>query len=78
MPFQNNSYIYVISAAKLKKIIIFAFTYVSESLVLLYGDFGMNAYSIDSGEAIRGGEVLKLHHFNFSEALTNNFLLTPI
>ncbi len=41
----------VISAAKPKKIVLFAFTYVLESFALFYGDFCMDLYSVASDEA---------------------------
>jgi hypothetical protein len=31
----------------------FAFTYVLENVALLYGDFGMNSYSVDSDEPMK-------------------------
>ncbi len=49
----KSCYIFVISVAKLKNFVVFAFTYVSESFVLLYGDFCMNPYSVDSNEAMK-------------------------
>jgi hypothetical protein len=39
-----------IPIAKMKNSVIFAFTNVSESPVLFYGDFCMNLYSVDSDE----------------------------
>ncbi len=45
--FKKYSYIFVISVAKPKNIVVVAF------LTLLYGDFGMNPYSIDIDEAIK-------------------------
>jgi hypothetical protein len=44
--FKKYSYIFVISVAKPKNVVV-AF------LTLLYGDFGMNSYSIDIYEAIK-------------------------
>jgi hypothetical protein len=38
-----------------KNIVIFALTYVLETLAVLYRDFGMNSYSIDSYEAMKRG-----------------------
>ncbi len=45
----NKTFFSVISIAKPKNIDFLAFTYVLESLALLYRDFGMNSY-IDSDE----------------------------
>jgi hypothetical protein len=50
--------------SKGKKIVIFVLTYVSETLPMLYGDFCMNSYSVDSDEAMKR---LTSHCFNFSE-----------
>jgi hypothetical protein len=44
-----------ISVAGPKNIVIFALTYVLEALAVLYGDFGMNSYSIDSYEPMKRG-----------------------
>jgi hypothetical protein len=49
---KKNSYVSLISIAKPKNFIVFAFTYVSESPVLFYRDFCMNSYSVDSDEAL--------------------------
>ncbi len=49
----KNHYISVISVAKPENVVVFAFTYVSESFVLLYGNFCMNLYSVDSDEAMK-------------------------
>jgi hypothetical protein len=43
---ENNSYILIQSVGKSRNIIIFAFICVSESLVLLNGDFSMNSYTV--------------------------------
>jgi hypothetical protein len=46
--------------------VIFAFTSVSEIFVLLYGDFGLNSFSVDSDEAMKqGDEALKASLLNF-------------
>jgi hypothetical protein len=52
----KNSYISVISRAKLKNFVVFAFTYVLDSFVLLNGNFCMNPYSIESDEAMKRGD----------------------
>jgi hypothetical protein len=39
-----------------KNIIVFAFTYVLESFALLFGDFCMDVYSVDSDEAMKQGD----------------------
>jgi hypothetical protein len=46
----------VISIAKQKNFIVFAFTHVSKSFALLYGDFCMNSHSVDSDEAMKRGD----------------------
>jgi hypothetical protein len=62
----KNRYISVISGAKPKNFVVFAFTYVSESFVLLYGDFCMSPYSVDSDEAMmRGDEALNASSLQF-------------
>ncbi len=43
----------VISVAKPKNIVVFAFTYVLESFALFFGDFCMDLYSIDSDGAMK-------------------------
>jgi hypothetical protein len=50
---KNNSYIFVISVAKPKNFVVFAFTYVSRSPALFNGDFCMHLYSVDSDEAMK-------------------------
>jgi hypothetical protein len=56
----KNSYISVISIAKPKNFVVFAFTYVLDSFVLLYDNFCMNPYSIESDKAMkRGDEAMK-------------------
>jgi hypothetical protein len=55
--FNKNSYIFVISVAKPKNFVVFAFTYVSRSPALFFnGDFCMNLYSVDSDEAMKRGD----------------------
>jgi hypothetical protein len=41
------------SETKPKNLVIFAFTYVSESSALLNGDFCMNSHNVDSDEVIK-------------------------
>jgi hypothetical protein len=53
--FKKNSFIFIISAAKPKNFVVFAFTYVSRRPALFNGDFCMNLYSVDSDEAIKRG-----------------------
>ncbi len=56
----------VFSVAKSKKIIVFAFTFVLDSFGLLYGDFCMDLYSVDSDEAMkRGDEALNASSLQF-------------
>ncbi len=43
----------VISVAKPKNIVVFAFTYVLESFALFYGDFCTDLYSVASDEAMK-------------------------
>ncbi len=50
--FNKNSYISIISIAKPKNFVVFAYTYVSRSPALFYGDFCMNLYVVDSDEAM--------------------------
>ncbi len=45
---KKNSFIFVMSVAKLKNFVVFAFTYVSRSPALFNDDFCMNLYSVDS------------------------------
>ncbi len=52
--FNRNLYIFVISVAKPKNFIVFAFTYVLRSPALFFnGNFCMNLYSVDSDEAMK-------------------------
>ncbi len=46
--------------------IVFAFTYASESLALLYVDFSMNSCRVDGNEAVKRQMI---HRFNYTEAL---------
>jgi hypothetical protein len=57
---EQNYYIFVDSVAKPKNMIIFAFTYVLESFALLYGDFCLDLYSVDSDEALSASSLLLL------------------
>ncbi len=58
--FNKNSFISVISVAKQKNFVAFAETYVSRNPTLLYGDFCMNLYFVDSDEAMkRWSEAMK-------------------
>jgi hypothetical protein len=52
--FNKNLYI---SIAKPKNFVVFAYTNVSRSHVLFYGDFCMNLYFVDSDEAMKEGRV---------------------
>jgi hypothetical protein len=55
--FNKNSNIFVISVAKPKNFVVFAFTYVSRSPALFFnGDFCMNLYCVDSDEAMKRGD----------------------
>jgi hypothetical protein len=51
--FQKFFCISVVSVAKPKNTVIFAFTYVLESFALFYGDFCMDLYSVDSNEVMK-------------------------
>ncbi len=46
----------IFSVAKLKNIVVFAFTFVLDSFGLFYGDFCMDLYSVDSDEAMKRGD----------------------
>jgi hypothetical protein len=52
----KNRYIFTVSVAKPKNFVVFASTYVSYSYALLYGDFYMNSYSVDSNEPMKRGK----------------------
>jgi hypothetical protein len=57
--FPKNLLFFVVSVAKPKNIVVFAFTYVWESFALFFCNFCMDIYSVDSDEAMkRGGEAL--------------------
>jgi hypothetical protein len=47
----------VFSVAKSKSIIVFAFTFVLDSFGLIYGDFCMDLYSVDSDEALKASSL---------------------
>ncbi len=51
--FSKLSYSVTISTAMSSNMLIFAFTDVSKSLALLYGNFGLNSDSIDGDEAMK-------------------------
>ncbi len=51
----KKSFISVVSIAKSKNIIVFAFTYMLDCFALYYGDFCMDLYSVDSDEAMKWG-----------------------
>ncbi len=53
---KKKSYMFVISVAKPKNFVVFAFTYVSRCPVLFNGDFCMNLFSVDSNEAMKRGD----------------------
>ncbi len=67
--FKKNYFISLISIAKPKGHVVFAFSYVSDSPALFYGYFWMNLDNVDSNEAMKQGhEVLNassLHRYNF-------------
>ncbi len=50
---------FLISVAKLKNIVVFAFAYVLESFSLFYGIFCIDLYSVDSDEAKRWSKAMK-------------------
>ncbi len=54
--FKQNSFIFVISVAMPKNVVVFAFTYVSRRPALFNGNFCMNLYSVDSDEAMKRGD----------------------
>ncbi len=51
--FKKIYYISVVSIGKVKNIVFFVFTYALESFALLYGDFCMGLFSVDSDEAMK-------------------------
>ncbi len=58
--FPKNSLFFEVFVAKPKNIVVFAFTYGLESFALFFGDFCMEIYSVDSGEAMkRWSEAMK-------------------
>jgi hypothetical protein len=76
-----------ISVAKLTKIVFFAFTEVFKSLVLLYGEWGINLKSVDGNEVIKlDNKGLNSSSFKFfrsvqcfiatifTQSLTNRFI----
>jgi hypothetical protein len=50
---KKNLFIFVISVAKPKTFVVFAFTYVPRSPALFNGDFCINLYSVDGDEAMK-------------------------
>jgi hypothetical protein len=62
---KKKSFIFVISVAKPKNFVVFAFTYVSRSPALFNGDFCMNLY----GKVLTAMKRLTVHRLNFLEAL---------
>ncbi len=68
--FNKNSYISVISVAKQKHFVIFAFKYALRSHVLLNCDFCMNLYSVDRDEMMkRGDKVLNASSLQFLRSI---------
>jgi hypothetical protein len=64
--FQKKFLISVISVAKPKDIIVFAFTYVLQSFALFNGDLYMDLYSVASDEAMKqGNEALNASSLQF-------------
>jgi hypothetical protein len=64
--FQKKFVFSVFSVAKLKNIVVFAFTFVLDSFGLFYDDFCMDLYSVDSDEAMkRGDEALNASSLQF-------------
>jgi hypothetical protein len=53
LQFPKKFVISVISVAKPKNIVVFAFTFVMESFGLFYGDFCMDLHSVASDEAMK-------------------------
>ncbi len=54
----------VVSIAKPKNIIVFAFKYVLESFALFYGDFCMDLYTVDSNDALNASSLQFLSSVN--------------
>jgi hypothetical protein len=71
-------YFNTISVAKPDNIVVFAFTYVLESLALLYRDFTMNSYSVD-GDAVmkQGDEAINISLFQFFRII-KQFIATTL
>jgi hypothetical protein len=66
MAISQKIVISVISVAKPKSIVVFAFTYVLESFALFYGDFCMDLNIVASDEAMRrGNEALNASSLQF-------------
>jgi hypothetical protein len=67
--FNKNLHISFISIENPKNFVLFAYTYVSRSPALFYGNFCINLYFVDSNEAMKlGDEVLNtslLHCYTF-------------
>jgi hypothetical protein len=60
----------VVSIAKPKNIVVYAFTYVMESFALFYGNFCMDLSSVDSNEAMkRGDEALNASSLQFLSSI---------
>jgi hypothetical protein len=51
--FPKKIFIFVVSIAKPKNIVVLAFTSVLEIFALFYGNFSMDLYSVDSDEAMK-------------------------
>jgi hypothetical protein len=67
--FNKNSHIFRYFQRKSENFVLFAYTYVSKSPALFYGNFCINLYFVDSNEALKlGDEVLNaslLHRYTF-------------
>jgi hypothetical protein len=55
--FNKNLYNSIISVAKPTDLVVFAYTYVSRSPALLYGDFCMNLYFFDTNGALNASSL---------------------
>jgi hypothetical protein len=74
--FPTNSLFFVVSVAKSKNIIVFAFTYVWKSFALFFGNFCIDIYSVDSDEAMkRGDEALNASLLQFF-SIVKRFIAT--
>jgi hypothetical protein len=62
--FPKIFFFFIVSIAKPKNMVVFAFTYVLDSFALFLGDFCMDIYSVDSDEAKKQGNEA-LYRFNF-------------